>query len=225
MDALVTRHEVESAYDAIAPRYDHAFNSRRCHVEDRQLAGRLNRFLRGVEGDVLDVGCGTGAFLRLTHWRADRYTGVDVSAGMLTEAITDHPDATFIHASVEGMPLPSEYFEAVVSAFSALSYVAAPLRALQEIRRVLLPGGHCFLMVCAPRWYRRNAPCAGDLHLHLAPHAWSRWQAHERCKLAGFDDIKLSAFSILPTPLMALDTWLARRAEAGRYLIIEATRA
>jgi ubiquinone/menaquinone biosynthesis C-methylase UbiE len=217
---------VASSYDSFAPHYDKAFHSRRCRIEDRLLAVRLRHFLSDVTGDLLDVGCGTGAFMRLVSWPADRYTGIDVSPGMLAEAMRDYPRGEFIQASVEAMPLSDAQFGAVISIFSALSYVTVPVRAMQEIHRVLQPRGRCFIMVNAPRWHRLNASCAGDMHLHVAPHAWSRWQAEQRCRLAGLTDVKLSAFSILPTPLLGLDALIARKLpDVGRYLIIEARRA
>jgi ubiquinone/menaquinone biosynthesis C-methylase UbiE len=218
---------VASGFDGIAPRYDSVFHSRRCCAEDRLLAARLRPFLRGSMGQLLDVGCGTGALLRLVTWPVWRYSGIDVSAGMLAEASRQYPGAEFFRASVEAMPFGDEQFERVISIFSALSYVSGPARAVREIYRVLRPGGRCLVMVYAPRWYRRNADCAGDLHVHLAPAAWSAWQAITRFRVAGFDpgSIRLSAFSILPTPLLCFDGLLARRfPEAGRYLIIEAAR-
>lgn len=216
---------VASGFDDLSADYDDTFGSRRCQAEDRLLAVRLRRFLAGRDGPLLDVGCGTGALLRLISLPMADYTGLDVSAGMIGAAILKYPRAEFVHASVEAMPFPVERFDTVVSIFSALSYTAEPALAMQEIRRVLRPGGRCFLMVNAPRWYRRNAACAGELHVHLAPAAWNTWQAARRCHLAGLTEIRLSAFSILPTPLMGLEGPLSGMfPQAGRYLIIEAAR-
>lgn len=225
--AVETAAPVAVAFDAIAPRYDSAFLSARCRIEDRQLAARLRRFLNDVTGNVLDVGCGTGALLRLKVWPAVRYTGLDVSAGMIAEAKARYPRAEFIQASVESAPLPDAAYDAVISTFAALSYVSAPARAMTEIHRVLRPGGRCFVMAYTPRWYRHNVETMGQVNVSLAPAAWTAWQAVTRFRQAGFDpaSIRLSAFSILPTPLMKLDALIARRLpQSGRYLIIEATR-
>jgi SAM-dependent methyltransferase len=213
---------IADEFDAFAADYDAAFRSWRCRLEDQMLAVRLRRFLSGVSGPLLDIGCGIGALMRLIDWPADRYTGLDVSGEMLAEAMRRYPRARFIQAPVEAMPMTAGQYDAVVSTFSALSYVAEPLRALAEIRRVLVPGGRFFLMVYAPRWYRQNPARMEHVNLDLAPAAWSSWQARERCRIVGFPRVRLSAFSILPTPLMHLDGLLARRLpQAGRYLIIE----
>ena len=223
---LMPPDPVASAYDHWAPAYDHTFIDRRCRAEDQLLAARLRRFLAEVDDRVLDLGCGTGAFLRLTGWHADRYLGVDVSTGMLDQARAAHPDATFMQATIEALPLPAQRFAAAVSLFSPLSYVTAPLTALREIHRILRPGGRCLLMVYGPRWYGDGPQRAGGIDVQLAPAAWSCWQARERCDIAGFTAIRLAAFSVLPTPLLALEGPLTRWLPGwGRYLIIEARRS
>ena len=217
---------VSDAYDVVAAHYDDTFNDHRCRVEDELLVGRLTRFLAGVYGRVIDLGCGTGAFLRLTGWDTDRYLGVDISAGMLAQAKLAHPDATFLHASIDALPLPDETFYAAVSLYSPLSYVAAPLDAMHEIHRVLHPCGRVLLIVYGPRWYRDGPQRCVRVDTFAAPAAWSCWQARARCEAAGFKNVRLSAFSMLPSWCMPWEGPLARWWPGwGRYLIIEASRS
>jgi ubiquinone/menaquinone biosynthesis C-methylase UbiE len=215
------------AYDAFAGRYDEAFGSARCRAEDALLTRRLEAFLGG-DGikNILDVGCGTGQFLRLVKWWThDAYTGLDISAEMIRRGANAFPFASFMHGSVERMNVVDESMDAVVSLYAALSYVAAPVQALDEIKRVLRSGGKCFLMVLAPRWYVHGPRHAGMVHVMTAPAAWSRWQAVQRMMLAGFKDVRLTGFSMLPTALIPLEPPLARWLPGmGRYLIIEGTR-
>ncbi len=77
--------------------------------------------------------------------------------------------------SAEQLPVPDQSFDSVVSTFT-LCTIADPLKALKEIRRVLLPGGQ-FLFVehgLAPdpsvqRWQKRIDPIwrhvAGGCHV------------------------------------------------------------
>lgn len=219
---------VECAFDGIADRYDAVFSDDRCMVEDKLLATRLEEFLPYAgPGPLLDVGCGSGLFLHLIPWfQHDEYTGIDISHRMLAKARDVFPRARFLPGSVEDMALVSGTFTGVVSLYSALSYVAAPLAALDEIHRVLTPGGKCFLMVYGPRWYDRYCERAGIAHLQTSPAAWTLWQAEQRMRLCRFKAIRITAFS-LPVPTWALrweTPWCQRFPGAGRYLVIEGTK-
>jgi SAM-dependent methyltransferase len=219
---------VAFAYDGLAPGYDKMFDNAVGRAEDRLLARHLRRFLRGVgPGTVLDVGCGTGNFLRLTDWPVEDYTGLDVSAGMLDVARRNFPRADFRQGDVcEPLPEDLPRLAAVVSLYCALSYVTAPVTALSNLRRVLPRGGRVLLMVNAPRWYAGHVRQEGAVHLNTAPAAWCPWQARGRLTLAGFQVTRVSAFSLLPWPLMAAEPLVARVLPGlGRYLIVEGARA
>jgi ubiquinone/menaquinone biosynthesis C-methylase UbiE len=222
---------IQEAFDGIADRYDDTYRDARCRAEDLILASRLETFLRGTPGHhaidtVLDAGCGTGLFMNLVKWwPQDSYTGLDISPAMLRRAETTFPRARFIEASLEDrLPLVDHSFDAVVSLY-ALSYVASPLHAVQELARVLHPGGRCLLVVYAPRWYRAYSHRVPKVDVTTSPAAWSCWQAAKRMELAGFVDVTLTAFSMLPTLLLRREATLAKRLPGlGRYLIIEGTR-
>jgi len=94
---------------------------------------------------VLDVGCGTGEFERLilSEHPKQRIVGVDLSAKMLEiarEKCQAHPNVTFCIASAAALPFAAHSFDVVVSA-SALHYFDQPALSLEEMRRVLKPGG------------------------------------------------------------------------------------
>ena len=219
-----TPDPVADAYDREAWDYDGFYRSPRCRAEDRELIARLFAFLRQSDTTrVLDVGCGTGALLNLIPFPIDRYVGVDVSANMLNVARSRFPLHRFERFSVLDLPWLDGTFTVAVALFSALSHIAAPVRALAEILRVLQPKSRCFLMVYAPRWHYRNPQRAGRLYVETSPAAWSVWQARERMNCAGFKHVAISGFSILPAPLLRVERPLARLApHAGRYLVIEA---
>jgi len=96
--------------------------------------------------DVLDVGCGTGDFLRLLAPIVSPGTavGVDLSETMIAEAhqrsAENVGNLSFRVGSVLELPFPAESFDRVI-ATQLLLHVPDPQRALVEIKRVLTPSG------------------------------------------------------------------------------------
>ena len=96
--------------------------------------------------DVLDVGCGTGDFLRLLAPIVSPGTavGVDLSETMIAEArqrsAENVGNLSFRVGSVLELPFPAESFDRVI-ATQLLLHVPNPQRALVEIKRVLAPSG------------------------------------------------------------------------------------
>jgi len=126
-------------YDRLAGRYD----GRWAFYLRATTEATLQRVdLRRGES-LLDVGCGTGALLdRLAEKRIDAtLAGVDPSHEMLATARSKLPSSVRLaRAFAEALPFAAETFDVVVSN-SAFHYFANPVRALEEIRRVLKPRG------------------------------------------------------------------------------------
>ena len=77
-----------------------------------------------------------------------------------------------------GLPFPSNHFDAV-TAVAVLAFVFDPLHALDEIHRVLKPGGRLVVealnLVYLPR---RLAVLAGHLPPHTSCHGWEGGHLH-----------------------------------------------
>ena len=94
-------------------------------------------------GDILDVGCGTGALLaRLqTTQPAPQLSGVDASAEMLAIARDRlSPDITLRQSWAEELPFDDCKFDTVASC-NMFHFIRRPHDALNEMFRVLRPGG------------------------------------------------------------------------------------
>lgn len=91
---------------------------------------------------VLDVGCGTGRFLRVasTRWPQAQLFGVDPAEQMISEAKRLNPIAEFKISTAESLPFPDQSFDLVVSSLS-FHHWANQVKGLHEIARVLRPGG------------------------------------------------------------------------------------
>jgi ubiquinone/menaquinone biosynthesis C-methylase UbiE len=165
---------VRREYDRLAGRYD-----RRWQRYTRDTLALLRPLLAGRDaGDVLDLGCGTGALLPLLRaWdvRVRRCVGVDPSSEMLRAAAAKTGEgvaATFAAASADALPFRDAAFDTVVSA-SSLHFWTRPETGLREVRRVLRPGGRLLLLD-----WSRDAAAMRLLDLWLR--TVSRGRAHHR---------------------------------------------
>jgi ubiquinone/menaquinone biosynthesis C-methylase UbiE len=114
-----------------------------CFVYSRhRLADYLNRYLpvRGDNRTLLDVGCGTGHWMRTLADRGYIVSGVDASDAMLVYARELNPDAHIEHADVNRLPFADQTFDYVLCV-EVLRYLRDPKLAIAEIARVLKPGG------------------------------------------------------------------------------------
>lgn len=103
---------------------------------------------------VLDVGCGPGNFTR-AFARASvdgLVVGLDASRTMLDQAVREAnpPNVRYVRADAAALPFPDETFDAVCC-FAALYFIERPLEAIDEMVRVLAPGGRIALLASVSR--------------------------------------------------------------------------
>jgi len=102
------------------------------------------------DADILELGCGTA---ELTHQIAASGTGCRVTAMEVDDIqhaknlqITDLPNVRFVAGGAEAIPAEDASFDTVLM-FKSMHHV--PLdkmnTAMNEIRRVLKPGGHAYI--------------------------------------------------------------------------------
>jgi SAM-dependent methyltransferase len=92
--------------------------------------------------DLLDVGCGPGTITAELAARVTpgRTVGVDREPAVVAEARAAAPAVRFDAGDVYGLDFDPESFD-VVHAHQLLQHLAEPVAALDEMRRVLRPGG------------------------------------------------------------------------------------
>jgi ubiquinone/menaquinone biosynthesis C-methylase UbiE len=97
---------------------------------------------------ILDLGCGTGDMLRRFSMSGGRrVVGIDASSGMLRVAgglCKDHDNIELVGGSAEALPFPEGEFDLVTSCI-AFHHFPDPEGTLNEVRRVLKPGGRMCL--------------------------------------------------------------------------------
>lgn len=93
---------------------------------------------------ILDVACGTGILTRVIAERigsGGSVSGVDANPGMLAVANRMAPGIEWREGDAEALPYEDDSFDAVLCQFGLMLF-SAPKTALQEMKRVLRPGGH-----------------------------------------------------------------------------------
>jgi len=95
---------------------------------------------------LLDVGCGAGLACTLAAARGAAVAGFDATPELLAIARQRLPGADFQLGDMEALPYPDGRFD-VVTGFNSFQYAASPVRALQEARRAVRPGGQVVIAV------------------------------------------------------------------------------
>lgn len=108
----------------------------------------LDRTRPTGEESVLDVACGTGVVARLLEQRghAGRLVGIDLNAAMLAVARTRSVRVEWIEGSALELPFKADCFDVVLCQLG-LQFFPDRSRALEEMARVLKPGGRVGLSV------------------------------------------------------------------------------
>ena len=168
--------QVRQMFDSIAPAYDFMNRAMTLGIDIwwRRLAVKRLKPLRPAR--ILDVATGTGDFaIQLNDsLHPEHVTGIDLSQGMLDEAIRkvkakgDEDVISFEQGDCLSLPMPDETFNAVTVAFGVRNFEHLQ-QGYNEMARVLKPGGMlCVLELSTPtqpviRWFY-------DLYtLHIIP--------------------------------------------------------
>ncbi|WP_013322283.1 class I SAM-dependent methyltransferase [Gloeothece verrucosa] len=119
------------------------------NMSDPKISEYRKQVLSEVSGEVLEIGFGTGLNLAYYPSSVEKITTVDVNPGMnklaqkrlkKTQIMVDNRVL-----NGENLPMKDESFDAVVSTWTLCS-IAKVDQAIQEIHRVLKPGGKFFFI-------------------------------------------------------------------------------
>ncbi len=113
----------------------------------RQIAPAMFNTVGVGEGTrVLDVCTGPGILAGAAVECGAVPTGLDFSAEFIARARRNVPHAEFLEGDAQNLPFDENAFDAVVCGYGII-HLPDPLRALQEMRRVLKPGGRVAVSV------------------------------------------------------------------------------
>lgn len=239
---------VRAYFDSHAEDWQRAYESVE-RANDVVLAERL-RLALDLTSDlppgsrVLDAGCGTGPLTVALVDRGDRVDAADVSPEMMErcrenlERAGATPEAYTLHCGeIATLGLEEGSFE-VVFALGFLQYQVDEVRALRELRRLLVPGGR--LIVSGPigrrlgnvfglwdgvrrlrrRWEgRARQSAAGQRELAellaISPHTYSQGRMRRLLGEAGFEVVSHHPHGFVNYALIG--PWLGTRGELAAH--------
>ncbi|WP_327356223.1 class I SAM-dependent methyltransferase [Streptomyces sp. NBC_01304] len=210
----------------------------------RMLADALGP-ATAAPGVVLDIGCGDGTAARAAAplLAGHRVIGVDWSQDALKRAQSHMSYVVRGELSDGGLPLADASADAVLFS-EVIEHLVDPDSALDELRRILKPGGH--LMLSTPNlaaWYNRALLLAGVQpvfsevslrgihgrpgkevvgHLRL----YTARALREFLTASGFEVVRVAGapFHGVPRVLRPLDRLACARPSAASILLVHARR-
>ncbi|MGP3947471.1 class I SAM-dependent methyltransferase [Streptomyces sp. 7N604] len=217
-------------------------------LRQARLLGRALGPVRpgGVPATVLDVGCGDGsaAAAAARVLAGHRIVGVDWSQDALRRAAPRVPYVVRGELTDGGLPFGTATADAVLFS-EVIEHLVDPDAALDELRRVLRPGGH--LMLSTPNlaaWYNRGLVLAGVQpvfsevslrRIHGRPGSqvvghlrlYTARALKEFVAASGFEVVSVTGapFHGVPRPLRPLDRAACQWPAIASILLIHARRA
>jgi ubiquinone/menaquinone biosynthesis C-methylase UbiE len=171
---------------------------------------------------VLDLGTGSGYALRALRERGvGRGYGLDGAPEMVRNArtYTDDDAVGFLVGDFDALPFADDSLDHVFS-MEAFYYAADPANTLEEIRRVLKPGGTFY---CAVNYFAESeATHAWQDNIAVEMTLWSREEYREAFRDAGLhvaeqDNVPDREIEIPDADAFPTDDWDSREAMVDRY--------
>jgi 2-polyprenyl-3-methyl-5-hydroxy-6-metoxy-1,4-benzoquinol methylase len=184
----------------------------------KQWLACASRLAASEHPTLLDVGCGTGGFLKFASAKGFRVYGFDASRAQAEHAkalFSDVRHATSLPAYLESLGQPELKFD-FITLWDVFEHIRNPVSFLQQLADALKPGAHLFISVPNGRaipWKIRLRR-ALNKPLDLAP--WEHVFYHSiqsltRCMDASsLEPVRFGAVACYPRPLTPFE--LSRRA-------------
>jgi len=201
---------VQGMFDRIAPVYDLMNRVMTMGLDQRWRRKTVKAVVE--PGDrVLDAACGTGDLAVFAAKAGGNVTGLDFSEAMLERARRKAPELDWIRGDLLALPFEDESFDSATVGFGVRNVADLP-GALEELRRVLKPGGRLgILEITRPRgplrffyslWFDRIVPLlgkvlpGGEAYTYL-PASVRRFPGPDdlAAQMAGFRDVEYRLFA------------------------------
>lgn len=115
---------------------------------EEQILPLIGRYASGATR-ALDIGCGEGQICRRLERQGAKVVGLDVTGSQVRAARLRGSSSRYLQAGAQHLPFRSASFDTVVLCL-AIEHVEPFEAAIQEVARVLMPGGRFVLLLVHP---------------------------------------------------------------------------
>lgn len=178
--------QIDHVRDAYAERVDEcvdAFGSMdSVHSADREL---VSVWSQGIDGPVVDAGCGSGQWTNYLFERGVEVEGVDLVPEFIIHGKARFPDVPFRVGRLETLEVPDGSLGGVLSWYSIIHTPPAEVRTiLAEFARCIRPGGGLLL------GFFEGAAVEPFAHLVVEAYRWPVEGLRLELLAAGFETIE-----------------------------------
>lgn len=175
--------EVRTAYSLRAAEYADILGSMDAvHPSDRQL---VSSWADGIDGRIIDAGCGPGHWTNFLRERGAAASGVDLAPEFIDRARSAYPGVPFSVGSLETLDAAPGTVDGIVAWYSLIHHEPSTIRIpLLEFARALSPGGALLL------GFFESAVVEEFAHAVAPAYRWPVSDLAEELISAGFDVIE-----------------------------------
>jgi SAM-dependent methyltransferase len=175
---------VRDAYASMSEQYLGLFGGNgQDHPDDTAL---VRRYLTGLHGPVLDLGCGPGHWTAVLHALGADVTGVDLVPEFIAHARAAHPGADYRLGSMTELDVADHSIAGILAWYSTIHLPPPELdRVLAEFRRLLAPHG-----VLVVGFFDSDDDVAAFDHKVITAYRWPVDVLAEHLRAAGFVELQ-----------------------------------
>lgn len=154
---------------------------------------------------LLDAGCGTGWFSKLSSERGAIVTSMDLGENLLAR-VASKCNSERIVGSILDIPFQDNVFDIVISS-EVIEHVPDPFKAMEELFRVLKPGGTLILTTPNKIWYFAIwIANTFKLRPYEGLENWIGWYEMKRkLNRIGFIDVQMYGIHLFPFVIKLLN--------------------
>ncbi|GAA0582408.1 class I SAM-dependent methyltransferase [Paractinoplanes ferrugineus] len=175
---------VRDAYSSMSEQYIGLFGGDWALLDDETALVREH--LTGLDGPVLDLGCGPGHWTAYLHSRGADVTGIDLVPEFVAHARANFPGPPFKLGSMAEPDVPRHSVAGILAWYSTIHLPPPELdRMLTSFRDVLAPGGKVVL-----GFFDSDDGVAAFDHKVITAYRWPVDEFSARLARAGFTELQ-----------------------------------